>query len=128
MPRRQRAQLVSKRRWNFIIAASSAMPAGLSGGSHGAPQESEYHIYLARSSHMKGYSCSRSNIFIKRSSWAPKNADYYAEFGLYQKISLFRQADEMFDKALEILPDHPIVPRRAARLKTAHAESSLRRG
>jgi tetratricopeptide (TPR) repeat protein len=83
-----------------------------------APQEAEYHIYWARSlALMKGFYTEAEQEFYRAIELEPKNGDYYAELGLfYQKINLPKQADEMFDKALELVPDHPIA-RRARRVK-----------
>lgn len=74
------------------------------------PQEAEYHIYLARSlALMKDFYTEAEQEFYKAIELAPKNADYFAELGLfYQKINLNRQAIEMFDKAIELVPDHQV--------------------
>lgn len=74
------------------------------------PQEAEYHIYLARSyALMKDFYTEAEQEFYKAIELAPKNADYFTELGMfYQKISLNRQAIEMFDKAIELVPNHEV--------------------
>ena len=83
------------------------------------PQEAEYHIYLARSyASMKDFYTEAEQQFYKAIELAPKNADYFAELGLfYQKINLNRQAQEMFDKAIELVPDHSIAQRAKKELR-----------
>ncbi|MEW6731868.1 MAG: DUF4388 domain-containing protein [Acidobacteriota bacterium] len=78
-----------------------------------APKEPEYRIFLARSfALMKGYFTEAEQEFYKAIELAPHNADYYAELGLfYQKINLFNQANEMFERALAISPNHLIALR-----------------
>lgn len=87
--------------------------------SSASPQVAEYHIYLARSlALMKGSHHEAEQEFYQAIQLEPKNADYYAELGLfYQKLNLAKQADEMFDKSLELNPEHPIA-RRARRPKS----------
>lgn len=77
------------------------------------PRDAEYQIYLARSlALMKGLYTEAEQSFYRAIELSPKNADYYAELGLfYQKINMGRQAEEMFSKALELAPNHPIVKR-----------------
>lgn len=78
-----------------------------------APQEAEYQIYLARSlAQMKDFYTEAEQAFYRAIELAPRNADYFTELGLfYQKINLNRQAEEMFSKALEINPEHPMAKR-----------------
>jgi serine/threonine protein kinase/curved DNA-binding protein CbpA len=78
-----------------------------------APNVPEYRIYLARSlTMMKSYSTEAEQEFYKAIELDPRNVDYYIEFGIfYQKINMDRQADEMFEKALEIQPDNPVALR-----------------
>ncbi|MBI4850265.1 MAG: protein kinase [Acidobacteria bacterium] len=83
------------------------------------PQEAEYHIYLARSlALMKDFYTEAEQEFYKAIELSPKNADYFAELGLfYQKINLTRQAMEMFDKAIELLPTHETAQRAKKEMK-----------
>ncbi|MBI4850266.1 MAG: protein kinase [Acidobacteria bacterium] len=78
-----------------------------------APDEPEYHIYLARCLAMlKGFSEEAEKEFLKAIEIVPNNADYYAQLGLfYQNINLTKQAEKMFDKALDLCPYHLVALR-----------------
>jgi tetratricopeptide (TPR) repeat protein len=56
----------------------------------------------------------------------PENADYYTELGLhYQRNDLHRKALEMFQKALEIRPNHRSAQRGLANIpKPEHEDES----
>ncbi|KAF0244831.1 MAG: Zn finger domain-containing DnaJ-class molecular chaperone, partial [bacterium] len=77
------------------------------------PDEPEYHIYLARCLAMlKGCSEEAEKEFLKAIELSPNNADYYAQLGLfYQNINLTKQAEKMFDKALDLCPSHLVALR-----------------
>ncbi|MBL8151371.1 MAG: DnaJ domain-containing protein [Blastocatellia bacterium] len=76
-------------------------------------KNAQYRIFLARSlALIKGVYTEAEQEFYKAIELDPKNADYYAELGLfYQKLNLFKQADEMFERALELNPNQPIARR-----------------
>ncbi len=78
-----------------------------------APNEAEYRIYLARCLAMlKGCANEAEQEFLKAIELEAKNAEYYAQFGLfYQKINLFDKAEKMFAKALEIDPNQSLALR-----------------
>ncbi len=78
-----------------------------------APDEPEYHIYLAHCLAMlKGCSEEAEKEFLKAIELSPNNADYYAQLGLfYQNINLTKQAEKMFDKALDLCPTHLVALR-----------------
>jgi serine/threonine protein kinase len=78
-----------------------------------APNEPQYHIYLARCLAMlKGCAEEAEKEFLKAIELTPNNADYYAELGLfYQNINLIKQAEKMFDKALDLCPYHLVALR-----------------
>ncbi|MBL8151384.1 MAG: DnaJ domain-containing protein, partial [Blastocatellia bacterium] len=77
------------------------------------PNNPEYRIFLARSlAQIKGHHTRAKEHFSKALELEPNNPDYLAEVGLfYQKLGLIKQADIMFEKVLEIVPDHPIARR-----------------
>ncbi|MCS6886163.1 MAG: protein kinase [Acidobacteriota bacterium] len=89
---------------------------------HFAPKkDARYHFWLARSlSPVREYRQQAEEEFYIAIELDPRNPDYFAELGLfYQQLKMHRQAQEMFEKALTLAPDHPI----AKQVKKTHDPS-----
>ncbi|MCS6884600.1 MAG: protein kinase [Acidobacteriota bacterium] len=72
-----------------------------------------YRMFLARSLvHLKEHMAMAKEHFCRAIELEPNNPDYLAEVGLFfQKLGSNKEANRMFERALQLVPDHPIARR-----------------